>query len=153
MGRKEKKEWGLTSMLHQNFSVSQSVMFFEKQVSTTEQAIRLVCQNFHYFPKTEQCFQTEISASAYSLPVPPEKEQIDNSIKSPDRTQFCYLHVYCQPQQGSTSSLGLAETNTRKHKNKASPLHTHGSLAFWTLGKSGEEKDVFHLCNLPTQSS
>lgn len=53
MGRKEKKEWGLTSMLHQNFSVSQSVMFFEKQVSTTEQAIRLVCQNFHYFPKTE----------------------------------------------------------------------------------------------------
>lgn len=34
-------------------------------------------------------------------------------------------------------------------------LHTCtcGSLAFWILGESREEKDAFHLCNLPPQSS
>lgn len=76
MGRKEKKEEELTSMLlHQNFSVSESMMLFKKQVSTEEQAIRLVCQNFHYF-ESSRVVLSDISASAYSLSVPPENEQI-----------------------------------------------------------------------------
>lgn len=42
---------------------------------------------------------------------------------------------------------------TQENKKTKPPLHTRGSLAFWTWGKSGEEKDAFHLCNLSTQSS